>query len=223
MTDSISQKIQRIRLEIPETVKLIAITKQVGIKAMREAYAAGVRDFGENRLQEALAKQQQLQDLTDISWHFIGHIQKNKAKKIIENFDWIHSVDSLSIARRINNLAKEFNLMPEVLLQVKVLPDPNKYGWEVTELLSDLTELNQYKYLNIQGLMTILPLGLTSTETLAAFQETRKLGTKIRQENYSNLSMEHLSMGMSEDYVLAIKSGANMIRLGRIIFGQRNI
>lgn len=223
MTDSISQKIQRIKQEIPETVKLIAITKQVGIKAMREAYAAGVRDFGENRLQEALAKQQQLQDLTDISWHFIGHIQKNKAKKIIENFDWIHSVDSLSIARRINNLAKEFNLMPKVLLQVKVLPDPNKYGWEVTELLSALAELNQYKHFNIQGLMTILPLGLTSAETLAAFQETRKLGTKIRQENYSNLSMEQLSMGMSEDYLLAIKAGANMIRLGRIIFGQRNI
>ena len=222
MTDSISQKIQRIKQEIPETVKLIAITKQVGIKPMREAYAAGVRDFGENRLQEALAKQQQLQDLTDISWHFIGHIQKNKAKKIIENFDWIHSVDSLSIARRIDNLAKEFSLMPKVLLQVKVLPDPNKYGWEVTELLSALAELNQYKYLNIQGLMTILPLGLTSAETLAAFQETRKLGTKIRQENFSNLSMKQLSMGMSEDYLLAIKAGANMIRLGRIIFGQRN-
>ena len=222
MTDSISQKIQRIKQEIPETVKLIAITKQVGIKPMREAYAAGVRDFGENRLQEALAKQQQLQDLTDISWHFIGHIQKNKAKKIIKNFDWIHSVDSLSIARRIDNLAKEFSLMPKVLLQVKVLPDPNKYGWEVTELLSALAELNQYKYLNIQGLMTILPLGLTSAETLAAFQETRKLGTKIRQENYPNLSMEQLSMGMSEDYLLAIKAGANMIRLGRIIFGQRN-
>lgn len=223
MTDSISQNIQRIKQEVPATVKLIAITKQVGIKPMREAYAAGVRDFGENRLQEALAKQQQLQDLTDISWHFIGHIQKNKAKKIIENFDWIHSVDSLSIARRIDNLAKEFSLMPKALLQVKVLPDPNKYGWEVKELLSALAELNQYKYLNVQGLMTILPLGLTSPETLAAFQETRKLVTKIRQENYSDLSMEQLSMGMSEDYLLAIKAGANMIRLGRIIFGQRNI
>ncbi|WP_019507116.1 YggS family pyridoxal phosphate-dependent enzyme [Pleurocapsa sp. PCC 7319] len=223
MTDSVSEKIQRIKQEIPKTVKLIAITKQVGIKPMREAYAAGVRDFGENRLQEALTKQDQLQDLTDISWHFIGHIQTNKAKKIIENFDWIHSVDRLSLARRLDKLAQDCHLRPQALLQVKILPDPNKYGWEVPELLSALEELNQYQYLKIRGLMTILPLGLSSEETLKAFQETRKLATIIRQKNYSNLSMEQLSMGMSADYLLAIKAEANVIRLGRIIFGPRNI
>ena len=218
---SISQKIDSIRQQIPQNVRLIAITKQVSLEAMQEAYAAGVRDFGENRLQEALFKQEQLQ-LKDINWHFIGHIQKNKAKKIIEHFTWIHSVDSLALAKRLNRLAEESNLIPKVFLQVKVLPDPNKYGWEVTSLLQDLPQLNQYKSLDFQGLMTILPLGLSSTEVLEAFQETRELATNIKQKDYDNIAMKELSMGMSGDYMQAIEAGTTMIRLGRIIFGERN-
>ena len=220
MTGYISQRINSITQEIPPNVELIAITKQVSIERMREAYIAGVRNFGENRLQEALSKQQQLRDLSDINWHFIGHIQKNKAKKIIENFGWIHSVDSLSLAQRLNRLAGELNLMPKVFLQVKVLPDPNKYGWEVTRLLQDLEQLNQLKQLNYQGLMTILPFGLSSEDALTAFQKTQKLATSIKQKSYSNLIMEELSMGMSGDYKLAIQAGATKIRLGRTIFGD---
>ncbi|MGL5939617.1 MAG: YggS family pyridoxal phosphate-dependent enzyme [Waterburya sp.] len=222
MTGSISHQINLIQQQIPENVKLIAITKQVGLESIRAAYEVGIRDFGENRLQEALAKQEQLQDLTDISWHFIGHIQKNKAKKIIENFDWIHSVDSLAIAQRLNTLAGELNLTPKVFLQVKALPDPNKYGWQITDLLQDLASLNQFQQLDIQGLMTILPLGLSSLETLSAFQAIQQLAITIRQKNYSNLTMQELSMGMSGDYLLAIQAGATMIRLGSIIFGERN-
>ena len=221
MTGSIQQTINLIQERIPQNVKLIAITKQIGIEPMRKAYEVGIRDFGENRLQEALDKQEQLQDLTDISWHFIGHIQKNKAKKIIENFDWIHSVDSLALAKRLNRLARELNLTPKVFLQVKMLRDPNKYGWEITDLLADLSELNQYQQLKIQGLMTILPLGLSAEEVLSAFKETQKLAAEIKQENYLNLSMAELSMGMSGDYLLAIEAGATMIRLGRTIFGER--
>jgi PLP dependent protein len=222
MISSISQTINQIQATLPLNVQLIAITKQIGIEPMREAYKAGVRNFGENRLQEALNKQEQLKDLTDISWHFIGHIQQNKAKKILENFDWIHSVDSLALAKRLNRLAQELNLTPKVFLQVKVLPDPQKYGWEVTQLWTDLSELAQYHQLKIQGLMTILPLGLSSEETLAAFQSTQKLSTQIKQENYSGLMMEELSMGMSGDYLLAIEAGATMIRIGTTIFGARN-
>ena len=217
----ISQKIASIRRQIPQNVRLIAITKQVSVEAMREAYATGIKDFGENRLQEALSKQEQLQDL-DINWHFIGHIQKNKAKKIIENFTWIHSVDSLALAKRLNRLAQESSQIPKVFLQVKVLPDPDKYGWEVSSLLQDLPELSQYQNLDFQGLMTILPLGLSSTEVLEAFQETRQLATNIKQKDYANLTMKELSMGMSGDYTSAIAAGATMIRLGRIIFGERN-
>ncbi len=222
MTGHILQKIGSIQQEIPQNVDLIAITKQVGIEPMRQAYYAGVRDFGENRLQEALEKQEQLKDLTDLNWHFIGHIQKNKARKIIENFGWIHSVDSLALAARLNKIAEEINLMPKVFLQVKILPDPNKYGWSETELWQDLSQLNQYQQLNFQGLMTILPLGLSPTQALEAFQATARLAATIRQSEYANLRLKELSMGMSEDYQMAIKAGATKIRLGRTIFGERS-
>jgi PLP dependent protein len=216
---AVTQRINQIRQQIPPHVRLIAITKQVSVEAMREAYAAGIRDFGENRLQEALLKQEQLQDLPDICWHFIGHPQANKAKKILEHFQWIHSVDDRAIAQRLNRLAAEFPHSPQVLLQVKILSDPNKYGWQVPELLAALPELEQYNRLKIQGLMTILPLELTDEEIVAAFKSIRELAQTIKQK--SNLSMEQLSMGMSDDYLLAIEAGATMIRLGRIIFGER--
>ena len=222
MTDSIAQKIKSIEQQIPPNVTLLAITKQVSVERMREAYKTGVRDFGENRLQEALAKQEQLGDLTDINWHFIGHIQKNKAKKVIENFDWIHSVDSLALAQRLNRLAVELKRIPKVFLQVKVLPDPDKYGWKVSDLLQDLEQLNQCQQLNIQGLMTILPLGLSPAEAFDAFQKTQKLSVAIAHKKYSNLKMKELSMGMSGDYLLAIQAGATIIRLGKTIFGERH-
>jgi pyridoxal phosphate enzyme (YggS family) len=216
---TVTQRINQIRQQIPSHVRLVAITKQVSVEAMREAYAAGIRDFGENRLQEALLKQEQLQDLPDISWHFIGHVQANKAKKILEHFQWIHSVDDRAIAQRLNRLAAELPHPPQVFLQVKILPDPNKYGWQIPELLAALPELEQYRNLKIQGLMTILPLGLSDEQILAAFESTRELAQKIKQQ--SNLPMEQLSMGMSDDYLLAVKAGATTIRLGRIIFGER--
>ena len=221
MTVSIAHKIQLIEQEIPEQVKLVAITKQVNVESMRSAYEVGVKDFGENRLQEALTKQEQLQDLTDINWHFIGHIQKNKAKKVIENFDWIHSLDSLALAKRLDRLAGELDKIPKVLLQVKMLPDPNKHGWQVEELWQDLAQLDRCCQLDIQGLMTILPLGLSSVEARAAFQEAQKLARAIAQKKYSHLKMEQLSMGMSGDYQMAIAAGATIIRLGRTIFGER--
>jgi hypothetical protein len=221
MTGLVAQRIDRIREQIPEHVRLIAVTKQVSSEAIREAYEAGVRDFAENRLQEALLKQEQLQDLSDICWHFIGHLQANKVKKVLESFQWIHSVDSLKLAQRLERLAEELSRRPQVCLQVKVLPDPNKYGWQVPELLADLPELDKCHNLSIQGLMTILPLGLSDSQALDAFNATRELAEKIAQQNWTNLQMHQLSMGMSADYLLAVKAGATMIRLGTIIFGAR--
>jgi pyridoxal phosphate enzyme (YggS family) len=221
MTVSIAQRIEKIRQQIPSDVRLIAVTKQVLPTAMREAYAAGIRDFAENRLQEALSKQEQLQDLRDLNWHFIGHLQTNKARKAIENFQWIHSVDNLKIAQRLDRLAQELSLQPQVCLQVKVLPDPNKYGWEINELLNDLAQLDRCLNLNIQGLMTILPLDLSKTQILAAFETTHELAQKIKQQNWAHIHMNQLSMGMSGDYPLAVQAGATMVRLGTILFGAR--
>ena len=223
MTDSIAERIVKIRQQLPEGVRLVAITKQVPVEAMREAYEAGVRDFGESRIQEAEVKIAQLRDLPNLTWHLIGHLQSNKAKKALEQFQWIHSCDNLQLAQRLNRLASELPLQPNVCLQVKVVPDPNKYGWSIPELLADLPKLNQCNALQIRGLMTILPLGLSEAQSLEVFERTRELALKIRQQNWSNLPMQELSMGMSDDYHLAVKTGATMVRLGRVIFGERTL
>jgi PLP dependent protein len=221
MTSSISERITTIRASLPPSVRLIAISKQVPTEVIRSAYNAGIRDFGENRIQEAARKQAELQGLPDITWHFIGHLQSNKAKKAIELFPWIHSVDNLKLAQRLNQLAQELGVSPQVCLQVKILPDPNKSGWSVSELLADLPALNQCKFLQIQGLMTIPPLALNNAEILSVFNSTQNLAKEIQEQNWSHLKIEHLSMGMSGDYQLAVQAGATMVRLGTILFGDR--
>jgi pyridoxal phosphate enzyme (YggS family) len=221
MSSFLSERITAVCSTLPASVRLIAVTKQVPPEIMRCAYSAGIRDFGENRIQEAISKQTELQDLKDITWHFIGHLQTNKARKAIEQFQWIHSVSSLKLAQRLNQLAQELGVTPQICLQVKILPDPNKSGWSMPELLADLPELNQCKNLQIQGLMTIPPLGLDDSATLNVFNRTRELAKEIQEQNWSNIEMRHLSMGMSNDYQLAVQAGATMVRLGTILFGER--
>lgn len=219
---NICDRIIYIRHNIPDTVKLIAVTKQVSVAAMRQAYAAGVRDFGESRIQETQLKQSQLQDLPDITWHLIGRLQANKVKKALELFQWIHSVDSLKLAQRIDKLAAEMGCQPQVCLQVKIEEDANKAGWSVPQLLADLPQLNECINLRICGLMTIPPLGLNEPEISSIFDRTYELLQETHQQNWSNLQhMQQLSMGMSDDYKIAIASGATMVRLGRTLFGER--
>jgi PLP dependent protein len=218
---SIASRIDSIRQDLPASVRLIAVTKQVSVEAVREAYNCGVRDFGESRIQEAAEKQSQLQDLPDINWHLIGHLQANKAAKALEQFQWIHSLDNLKLAQRLSRLAGELSCSPQVCLQVKILPDPDKYGWSVPELLVDLEELNKCQHIKIQGLMTIPPLGLDDSQILEFFNATHELADKIKQQNLQHIQMQELSMGMSRDYHLAIQAGATMIRLGQTLFGSR--
>ena len=219
-------RLKTIQETIPSHVRLIAVTKKVSIKAIESCYQQGIRDFAENRLQEALEKQNQLKDLTDIRWHFIGHLQTNKAKKAVESFAWIHSVDSLKLAQRIDFYTEKaleegkMSRSPQVCLQVKVLPDENKYGWQIEELWQDLPQLQQLNFLHIRGLMAILPLGLSSSATLSAFEKVAEIAQQIRQEGYFADDFNQLSMGMSGDYQLAIQAGATMIRLGSIIFAD---
>ena len=223
MSSSIAERIRKVQDSLPESVKLIAVSKKVSVAAMREAYDAGVRDFGESRIQEAASKIDALQDLSDITWHFIGHLQSNKAKQALSYFQWIHSVDSLKLAQRLNLLAQELAVDPFICLQVKILPDPDKSGWTIQQLLDDLTELDRCKNLQFQGLMTIPPLGLDSSEILQVFNRTRQLMAEIGDRNLSNIKINQLSMGMSGDYQLAIECGATMIRLGTILFEERSV
>ena len=218
---TIASRINSIRQQLPESVRLIAVTKQVPTDAIREAYEAGIRDFGESKVQETAEKQSQLQDLPDINWHMIGHLQANNAAKALEHFQWIHSVDNLKLAQRLSRIASEMSRSPQVCLQVKMLPDPDKYGWSVPELLADIPELNKCEHIKIQGLMTIPPLGLNDSQILELFNSTRELADKIQQQNLPNIQMQQLSMGMSGDYHLAIQAGATMVRLGQTLFGSR--
>ena len=222
MTSLIAERIASVRQHLPASVQLIAVTKRVSVAAMREAYQCGVRDFGESRIQEAASKQTELQDLPDITWHFIGKVQSNKAKKVLEQFQWIHSLDSLKLAQRLAQLAQQLSCQPQVCLQVKLKSDPNKSGWTAPELLADLPELDQCDNLQIRGLMTIPPLGLNQSEIYDVFTRTRELAEKIQQQNLSHIQMQQLSMGMSDDYQIAVQAGTTMVRLGRILFGERS-
>ena len=218
---TIAHNIETIRRDLPASVKLMAVTKQVSVAQMREAYAVGIRDFGESKIQEAQAKQQELADLPDICWHLIGHLQGNKVRKAVQIFDWIHSVDSLKLLQQIDRVAAELATSPNICLQVKIFPDPDKYGWTIPELLADLPQISDCEHLKISGLMAIPPLGLTLAQTQQFFEQTRDISHQIAQQPGSNLQMSELSMGMSGDYLPAISAGATIIRLGSILFGSR--
>ncbi|PZD72821.1 hypothetical protein C1752_03216 [Acaryochloris thomasi RCC1774] len=226
MTDSgravtIANRIAAISQQLPPQTRLVAVTKKVSIASMRQAYQAGIRNFGESRIQELEEKQAELEDLRDVTWHFIGHLQRNKAKQAVELCEWIHSVDSLALAHRLNRLAADRPQRPKICLQVKILDDPSKYGWSATGLKAELSEFLQCKNLDIQGLMTILPLGLSEAQQLAAFEQTRILSEQLTQQTDKVLNLKELSMGMSGDYQLAIQAGATLVRVGRLIFGER--
>ncbi|KPQ35726.1 MAG: pyridoxal phosphate enzyme, YggS family [Phormidesmis priestleyi Ana] len=219
--DAIASRLSTIRPRVPSSVKLIAVTKTFPSEIVRAAYAAGIRDFAENKVQESVEKQAQLADLTDVVWHFIGHIQSNKSRKVVEHFDWIHSVDSLKLAARLDRHAAELGKQPTCCLQVKLAIDPTKDGFERADLLAAVPELDQLMHLNIVGLMVIAPYGLSPAATQKVFERGQDLATEIKALTPNRLRMDELSMGMSGDFEWAIAAGATMIRLGSSLFGAR--
>ncbi len=212
----IADRINKIRSNIPDNVKLVAVSKYTTTTAIRAAYAAGLRDFGESRVQEAKLKQEELADLLDITWHMIGSLQSNKTRQAIAQFDWIHSIDRLSLAVQCDRLISELGKSPKFLLQVKLADDPSKSGWSESELLADLPELRKLENLDVVGLMTILPLGLDESQAHDVFCSVGELAKKLRSLGWS--SIHELSMGMSADYAIAAKAGASIIRVGTQIF-----
>lgn len=221
VASEIGARLKEIRPLVPSMVRLIAVTKTFPAAIVRAAYANGIRDFAENKAQEALAKQAELGDLTDVTWHFIGHVQSNKSRRILEYFDWIHSVDSLKLAIRLDKQAAELNKKPTCCLQVKLAVDPNKDGFERDDLIAALPDLDQLAHLNIVGLMVIAPYGLPAAQTQAIFERGSALADSIRAMGLKRIAMSELSMGMSGDFEGAIAAGATLIRLGSSLFGQR--
>jgi pyridoxal phosphate enzyme (YggS family) len=195
----------------PGEITLVVVTKEVGISAIRAAFDCGLRDFGENRVQEAEEKIGQLSDLKlDVTWHMVGHLQSNKAKTAVELFDIIHSVDSVRLAEILSRRAEK--TLP-VLLQVNVSGEATKSGFAVNEVGAAVEEIRQLPNLRLVGLMTIAPLVAETEEVRPVFRKLRELRDSLR--------LEHLSMGMTDDFEVAIEEGATMLRIGRAIFGNR--
>jgi pyridoxal phosphate enzyme (YggS family) len=195
----------------PDEITLVAITKGVEVPAIRTAFNLGIRDFGENRVQEAEAKIVQLADLKpNVTWHMVGHLQSNKAKSAVELFDIIHSVDSVRLAEILNRRAQK--TLP-VLLEVNVSGEATKGGFSVVETEAAVKAIKQLPNLKVLGLMTVAPFVADAEEVRPVFRKLRELRDL--------LGLEHLSMGMTDDFEVAIEEGATMLRIGRAIFGER--
>ena len=204
----------QIKKKLLSNVNLLAVSKGFTSQEIKIINSLGQNDFGESRFQEALEKQILLKKHKNIKWHFIGRIQTNKIRKIVQNFEYIHSVDSYEKLLKISKVAFELGKVPSIMLQVKFSEDPSKGGFATKELEEKWSEIKQLKNIAIKGLMTINPKGLSSKENIKLFKKCRSLA--------SALNLTDCSMGMSGDWQEAVDAGSTWVRLGSIIFGNRS-
>ena len=221
--EKINEKIKKAALKAnrsPEDIKLVAVTKTATVEQIKEAISAGVKTIGENKVQEAKGKYQVLSaDIADIEWHLVGHLQTNKVKYAIEVFDLIHSVDSIKLAEEIDKRSLQFGIMTNILVEVNVSGEETKYGIKPEEVEPFLKEISEFSRIKVRGLMTIAPIAEDKEEVRPYFRKLRELSEKIENKNIKNVKMDYLSMGMTDDFEVAIEEGANMVRIGRGIFG----
>ena len=201
-------------------VTLIAVSKTKPVETLKEAYDLGVRVFGENKVQELTDKYETLP--RDIHWHMIGHLQRNKVKYIIDKAELIHSVDSLRLAEAIEKEAEKRDITANILIEVNVAREESKFGIMPEELDEIVEKIAGFSHLRVQGLMTIAPYVENPEENRAVFAHLRKLSVDIASKNVDNMNMSILSMGMTNDYQVAIEEGATMVRVGTGIFGERS-
>lgn len=204
----------------PEEVTLIAVSKTKSISMIEEAYREGTRDFGENKVQEILDKYPVLP--TDIRWHMIGHLQRNKVKYIIDKVYLIHSVDSLRLAEEISSQATKKQVDVNILVEINIAQEKSKFGISRIEALQLVEDIAQLPHIYIKGLMTVAPFVENPEDNREYFQQIKKLSVDIMKKNIDNVNMSVLSMGMTGDYTVAIEEGATMVRVGTGIFGERD-
>lgn len=216
MPNDLEERAQRwraLQTQMPEGVRLLAVSKGHPAAPVRELAELGQVDFGESRVQDALPKQEQLADLVQIRWHFIGRLQANKVRPVVRAFAVIHSVDSLALAQRIDRIAAEEGVTPEAFLQVKMRPDPAKGGWDPQALTDAWPQLQALSHVHFTGLMTMAPLGCSQEQRSALFTDCRTLADR--------LGLRECSMGMSGDWPEAAAAGATWVRVGSGLFGAR--
>ena len=225
MDEDIYENLKRIRFNIGEAMakyrsadddlRIMAVTKTVPYQRVNMVIDDGITLLGENRVQEYLEKKDLYRQNAEV--HFIGHLQSNKVKYIIDNVSLIHSVDSFRLASEIDRLAEKNGLCKNILIEVNIGGEESKSGVPEHEVRDLISEISQLKNIRIKGLMTIPPVG----QSESSFERMQALFSDIRSEKFNNTSMEILSMGMSSDYVLAVKYGSNIVRIGSAIFGSR--
>ena len=214
---SIRDNILKIKEEIGNEAKLVAVSKTRSTKEINDAYNSGQKIFGENRVQEIVEKQKLLPD--DIEWHMIGHLQKNKVKYITNFISLIHSLDRISLAKEIDKYAKKSNRKIDCLIQLKISSEETKFGLDISHLEDFFSEVKKYNNINLVGLMGMASFTQEKEKIIDEFNKIKELYDKMKLKN-SNLKI--LSTGMSDDYKLALENGSNMIRLGSKIFGKRD-
>lgn len=203
-----------------EEVTLIAVSKTKPVETLQDAYDLGVRIFGENKVQELTAKYEALPK--DIHWHMIGHLQTNKVKYIIDKAELIHSVDSLKLAETIEKEAAKHDLIADILVEVNVAEEESKFGMKMEEVIPFVEKVSAFPHVRVRGLMTIAPFVEDPEENRSIFADLHKLYIDIKKKNHDNDTVSVLSMGMTNDYEVAIEEGATMVRVGTGIFGARN-
>lgn len=220
----IQQAAQRVGRN-PSQIQLIAVTKNIPIEAIREAMSIGIRHIGENKVQEAIFKKKQLGAWpssllqASVTWHMIGHLQTNKVRDAVQVFDWIHSVDSLRLAEKINQECQRIQKIMPVLIEVNVSGEQSKYGVRPEELSVLLEQTAAFKTIRIEGLMTMAPVVSDPNQARSYFQQLTRLRDQLK---WGLPPFSHLSMGMSQDFEVAIEEGATMVRIGTAIFGDRS-
>jgi len=202
-----------------EDIKLVGVTKTIDLDVIEEAIRLGLTDIGENRVQELTDKMDNINE--DVNFHMIGHLQSNKVKDIIGRVELIHSLDRKSLAKEINKRAKQNDISVDALIQVNISGEESKFGLNPKDVKKFIEDIEKYGNINIRGLMTIAPHTNDEKIIRETFSGLRKLSEDIEKSNYKNVSMDYLSMGMTNDYKIAIEEGANIIRVGRKIFGDR--
>lgn len=203
-----------------EEVTLISVSKTKPVEMLREAYDLGVRVFGENKVQEIRDKYEALPK--DIEWHMIGHLQTNKVKYIVDKVKLIHSVDSLKLAETIEKEAAKHDRIVDILLEVNVAEESSKFGLKTEEVIPLFPKIAQLSHLRVRGLMTIAPFVDNPENNRSIFADLHKLYVDIKEKNIDNGTVSILSMGMTNDYEVAIEEGATMVRIGTGIFGARD-
>nr|WP_152912098.1 YggS family pyridoxal phosphate-dependent enzyme [Caloranaerobacter sp. TR13] len=203
-----------------EDITLIAVTKTVDVDVMNEAIKLGINNVGESRVQEIIRKYDLIKDSP--VWHMIGHLQTNKVKYIIDKIDLIHSLDRLSLANELQKRAEQYNIFVNALIQVNIAEEETKYGLYGDAVIPFVEEIIKYTKIKIKGLMTIAPYAENPEKVRYVFRQLKELSEELKKRGYPNVEMKYLSMGMTNDYKIAIEEGSNMVRIGTGIFGERN-